>query len=146
MSTRLVFVLAIVTVASLVATSQAYTDVGAGLNTSTAGDAVSTMLREFEAAVSVFDVEKAQKLFLPPDDTPDGKNRQKHFDEMRKDWSRAKEKNEKVTVEFKNVVILVRAEMFPGGVKPEAKVTPVELKIKLTREGCRIVAMEYLKE
>lgn len=146
MSTKPVSILAMAAVASLVLISQAYTDVGGGLNTPAAGDAVTTMLREFEAAVSALDADKAQKLFLTPDDTPDGKNRRKHIDEMRKDWSRAKEKGEKVAVEFKNAVILVRAEMFPGGAKAEAKAIPVEFKVKLTRDGCRILAMEYFKK
>ena len=107
---------------------------------------VDRMLKDFAAAVSALDAQKGEALFLPPDDTPDGKNRQGHLREMKKDWGKARERGQQMTVEFRNVVIVVRADMSMGGHEAEREPIPVELKVALTKEGCEIVAMKYLKQ
>ena len=107
---------------------------------------VDQMLRDFATAVSTLDAKKAEALFLPRDDTPDGKNRQSHLQEMEKDWKRARERKQKMTVTFKNTVTTVRTEMLVGGDEAEAKPIPVEFKVVITKEGCKIVAMNYLKK
>jgi hypothetical protein len=117
------------------------------------GSPVDEMLKELATAISELDTKRAKALFLPPDETPDGKNREGHLREMEKDWKRAKERKEKITVAFKNTVsttentvTTVRTEMFVGGDEAEAEPMPVEFRVVITKEGCRIVAMNYLKE
>ena len=108
--------------------------------------AVDQMLKDFAAAVSTSDARKAEGLFVPPDDTLDGKNRQDHIREMKKDWKRSKERGQKMTVEFTNTVIIVRTKMLAGGDEGEAQPIPLEFKVALTKDGCKILAMKYLKE
>lgn len=71
-------------------------------------DALDQLLTDFAAASAKLDIEKAEKLFVSPDDTPAGKNRQGHLSELRKDWKRAKEggANEGPSVQFKNTTKL----------------------------------------
>lgn len=106
---------------------------------------VDQMLRDFASAVSNLDAKQAEALFLAPDDTPDGKNRQSHLQEMKKDWKRAGEREQKMTVIFKDTVTTVRTEMLIGGDEAEAEPIPVEFKVVFTKDGCKIVAMKYLK-
>ena len=84
-------------------------------------------------------------LFVPPDDTPDGENRRKNIREMNKDWKRAKEAGApKITVAFKNTVTTIRTEMVVGSDKVAARAIPVEIKVAFTKDGAKIVSLEYL--
>ena len=58
--------------------------------TVTACDIITSFLNDFSAAVAALDVQKAEALFLPPDDSADGKNRSSHIKELKKDWAGAK--------------------------------------------------------
>ena len=95
-----------------------------------------------------------EALFLPPDETADGKNRQQHIREIRKDWSTGKHK-EKMIVEFKKTQTLVhkgetlvRTEMSVSGSGglPSVSGEPLEFKVVFTSDGCKIAAMKYLDD
>jgi hypothetical protein len=109
-------------------------------------DPISRFLADFSAAVSTSDVKKAEALFLAPDDSADGKNRSSHIQEMSKDWAGEKDKSRKMSVAFTNTTVLVRAEMVVTGEEAHPKPTPVEFKVLLGPDGCKIVSMTYLKE
>jgi len=107
---------------------------------------VDRMLKDVSAAISTLDVQKAEALFLPPDNTADGKNRQNHILEMKKDWKEAKERGQKMTVDFRNTVTIVRTEMFAVEEETEAEPITVELKVTFTKDGCKIVSMKYVEK
>jgi hypothetical protein len=105
-------------------------------------DPLDRLLADFAAAVGKFDVEAAEKLFLPPDNTPDGQNRQGHISELRKDWTRAKaEGSQGLQVEFTNTRKVIRTDMrvsLPGGPK---ETSGMEFVVELTRDGWKIASM-----
>jgi len=109
-------------------------------------DPLDELLADFTAATGKLDIERAERLFLPPDDTPGGKNRQAHLSELRKDWNRAKESGAKEgpSVQFKNTKKVIRTQMVisgPGGPK-EGYSSEVEFTVAFTKDGWRIVSME----
>ena len=115
--------------------------------TSVMTDPLDRVLAELAAAAGTFDVERAEKLFLPPDETAEGKNRQAHLAEIRKDWSRAKEGGAKegISVRFENAKKILRTQMVvsgPGSTE-EAERMDVELTVTLTKDGWKIVSMEF---
>ncbi len=114
--------------------------------TQTPVDPVTRLLVDFSAAVATLDAGKAETLFLPPDDSADGMNRSSHIKEMRKDWAGERDKNRQMHVVFTNTTVLVRAEMVVAGEEAHPKSTPVEFKVSLGPDGCRIAAMSYLNE
>ena len=95
-------------------------------------------MKDFASAVSSLDAQKAEALFLVPDSTPDGTNRQAHIQEMRKDWTRVAAQGKKMTANFTNTVILVRTQMKGE----ESTGQPMEFKVAFTKEGLKIVAMK----
>jgi len=107
-------------------------------------DPVSSMLDSFADAVVARDMRKAESLFLPPDDTPDGKNRERHIEEMKKDWSRATQRDPFAAVKFKNTTVLVHTQMVLVGKEAKPAVIPVEFKVSFGEDGYKIVAMKYL--
>ena len=110
-------------------------------------DPVSRLLADFAGAVSALDVEKAESLFLPPDDTADGTNRREHIREMKKDWNRERDREAEMSVQFTNTTVLVETEMIVGGEEAEPHPIPVRFKITFDPKGnCKIVSMEYVKE
>jgi hypothetical protein len=109
-------------------------------------DALDRLLTDFAAATAKLDIDKAEKLFLPPDDTAAGKNRQAHLSELRKDWKRAKESgaNAGPSVQFKNTKKIIRTQMLiggPGGPQ-ERQVSEVEFTVAFTKDGWKIVSMD----
>jgi hypothetical protein len=111
----------------------------------TEADALDRLLTDFATATATLDVAGAESLFLPPDDTADGRNRQANLSELRKDWQRARESGASVgpAVQFRNVQKIVRADMLingPGGPK-EGTVSEVEFTAAFTKDGWKIVSM-----
>ena len=109
-------------------------------------DALDELLADFAAATAKLDIAKAETLFLAPDDTAAGQNRQGHLSELRKDWKRAKESGVKEgpSVQFKNTKKVIRTQMHirgPGGPK-EGDVSEVEFTVVFTKDGWKIVSME----
>jgi hypothetical protein len=109
-------------------------------------DPLDRLLAEFATATGRLDIERAERLFLPPDDTLAGKNRRTHLSELRKDWQRAKESGEEEgpAVQFKNVKKVIRTQMVisgPGGPR-EGEVIESEFTVASTRDGWKIVSME----
>lgn len=111
-----------------------------------AKDQITGLLKEFAEACSTHDIKKMESLFLPSDNTPDGENRMNHIEEMRKDWSSAKDSNQQTSVEFTHTVILIRTLMeFDSGTnKGTLGTIPVEFKLSFDKDGYKIVSMEYL--
>jgi hypothetical protein len=112
-------------------------------------DPLDELLAEFAAATGKLDIERAERLFLPPDDTPAGKNRRAHLSELRKDWKRAKESGAKggPSVQFKNTKKVIRTQMVisgPGGPK-EGQVSEVEFTVAFTKDGWKIASMEPVR-
>ncbi len=107
-----------------------------------AADPVETLLADFVAAVYDLDVEKAESLFLPPDKSPAGKNRQSHIAEIKKDWTRAQKH---LSVEFRDTRKIVQTTMVvrENDAKPES--VPVEFVVAFTKQGCKIVSMNHLR-
>ncbi|MHC4400653.1 MAG: PEGA domain-containing protein [Planctomycetota bacterium] len=66
-------------------------------------EAVGEVISKFAAAVNALDHGKLAALFLPPDDTPAGKARQKHLDEAAKDWPRMKTDGVKLELRFERI-------------------------------------------
>lgn len=110
-------------------------------------DALDQLLADLAAATSKLDIAKAERLFLPPDDTPAGENRQGHLSEMRKDWKRARESGaaQGPSVRFKNTRKVVLTQMVirgPGGPREGQAVHEVEFTVAFTQDGWKIVSME----
>lgn len=118
-------------------------------HSTTSIDSIDRMLQDFASATYAQDIQKAEALFLPPDETADGKNRQQHIREIRKDWASGEHK-EKLIIEFKKRQVLVRneetfvrTEMSVPGYGPDML---LEFKVVFINNDCRIAAMEYLEE
>ncbi len=112
-------------------------------------DPLDALLADFAAATAKLDIEKAERLFLSPDETPAGKNRQAHLTELRKDWKRAKASGAKEgpSVQFKNTKKILRTQMVirgPGGPK-KGQTSEVEFSVALTEDGWKIVSMDYVR-
>jgi hypothetical protein len=106
-------------------------------------DPLDKLLADMAAATAMFDVEKAEQLFLPPDDTPAGKNRQGHLAEIRKDWKRAKEAGAKAgpRLQFKNTKKVIRTQLAVGdGAKQQT--SEVEITVAFTDQSWKIVSLE----
>lgn len=102
---------------------------------------VDQLLNEFATNVSKLDVKQMRTIFLPPDTTPDGKNRQKHLHEMERDWSSG---HKGFTVAFKNSAITIKTTMVVNRGK-ESESVPVEFKIVKTKDGYKIASMNFVK-
>ena len=109
-------------------------------------DALDRLLTDFAAATAKLDIDNAEKLFLPPNNTAAGKNRESHLSELRKDWTLAKESGANVgpSVQFKNTNKIIRTEMLiggPGGPQ-EGQSRKVEFTVAFTKDGWKIVSMD----
>ena len=109
-------------------------------------DTISGFLKDFSDACSTQDIRKMESLFLPPDNTPEGENRNTQIEEMRKDWSQAKDSSQQVSVEFTHTVILVHALMEMHTGKGTLATIPVELKLSLDEDGYKIVSMNFMND
>ena len=108
---------------------------------------VSRLLADFADAVHARDAEKAESLFLPPDDTIEGINRRDHIREMKEDWNQAQDQEAEMSVQFTNTTVLVETEMNIRG--EEAKPNPIPVRFKISfdpNRNCKIASMEYIKE
>lgn len=144
---RTMIAVLVCSVALLVVISQGRAQPGTtGEPAQTVADPITRLLANFSAALATLDADKAEALFLPPDASLDGKNRGSHIKEMKKDWAAQKGKSRMMSVAFTNTTVLVRTEMVVAGEEAHPRPTPVEFKVVLAPEGCKIVAMSYLKE
>jgi len=107
---------------------------------------IDALLAEFSKAISELDIKKTSALFLPPDDTPAGRNRRRHLAEMRKDWTRARQRGTKLSASFREVKKIVRANMVCREGSEPGRTIPVEIEVALTNRGWRIVSMRNLPE
>lgn len=81
-----------------------------------------------------------ERLFLAPDATEDGRNRQSHLDEIRKDWADIAS-GPPVKLNPKRAVIHIDMdELNPDGA-PGGHISKMELKVVLTGDGWRIEAI-----
>lgn len=80
-------------------------------------------------------------LFLEPDDSADGMNRQANLTEIRKDWRNA-QSGPPIELETASAVItLDMTDRDPDG-PPTPRVTKLELKLVRTETGWRIQTMQ----
>ena len=116
----------------------------AGPGEATETDAFDRLLADFAAITAKLDVDAAEKLFVPPDSTAAGQNRQAHLTELRKDWKRAKESGASAgpSVQFINPRTIIRADMrISGPGANDSQVSEVEFIVALTKDGWKIVSM-----
>ena len=79
-------------------------------------------------------------LFLAPDESEDGRNRQSNLTELRKDWKIAKS-GPPIELEPKQAVIRVEMnDLDPDG-PPGGHVSEIEIKVLRTNDGWRIATM-----
>ena len=107
------------------------------------------VLADFSAATSKLDVVKAERLFLPPDETPAGQNRQVYLTELRKDWKRLKASGVKEgpSVQFKNTkkVLLTQMVIHSPDAPKKGETREVAFTVALTEDGWKIVSMDYMR-
>jgi hypothetical protein len=106
-------------------------------------DPLDKLLDNFADACAQLDIEKAEHLFVSPDETPAGKNRHANLAELRKDWKQAKAG---LSTKFKNAKKTIRTDMVIAGpgVSEKGETVHVEFEVALTGEGWKIVSMKYL--
>jgi hypothetical protein len=114
-------------------------------------EALDQLLADFAAITARLDVDAAERLFLPPDGTAAGENRQAHLTELRKDWTRARESGAIAgpSVQFANTRTTVRADTrvilaemrISGAGTTDSQVSEVEFVVALTKDGWKIVSM-----
>lgn len=112
-------------------------------------DPLDKLLAEFAAASEALDIEKAERLFLPPDETPAGVHRQALLAEMRKDWGRARESDAErgPVVRFEDTQKIIRTQMTveSPGETGRTQARPMEFTVRFTDEGWKIVSMRPLR-
>jgi hypothetical protein len=107
---------------------------------------VESVLDIFGDAVATLDTESMISLFLAPDDTPEGLNRQKNIDEIRKDWANASAANG-MRIAFENIQFDIKADMIiSGGEAVGNEKTPVNLNVVLVNNEWKIETMNYSQQ
>lgn len=131
-----------------------YALLAAGITTAlvvTAADkptkSVPTLPQAFESyksAIGTLDASKMKDLFLPPDDSVDGRHRKAHLEELERDWAKAREAGSRIRLSFSDTRYIVRTKMlFPAEENESAESELVELQMVLTDQGWRIARMDY---
>jgi hypothetical protein len=101
---------------------------------------IDELLSSFRDAIASADTKRMEDLFLVPDATEDGQNRQANINEFRKDWAEI-EKGPPVVFNAKDAVIHIEMDDLDPDGPPGGHVTTIELKIVYTDHGWRIRAM-----
>ena len=106
---------------------------------------IQTLLDTFSEAVATRNTESMIGLFVAPDDTPEGQNRQKHIDEMKKDWANASAPA--MAISFSNVKFdnesNLEADMSAVGSSTESNAITFKFKVCLLNNEWKIVTMNY---
>ena len=106
---------------------------------------IQTLLDTFSEAVANRDTESMIGLFMAPDDTPEGQNRQNHIDEMKKDWAKASGSAKAISfsnIKFDNESNL-EADMSVVGSSTNSKAITFKFKVCLLNNEWKIVTMNY---
>ncbi len=101
---------------------------------------IDQLLTDFGHAISTANVDSMEQLFLPPDDSTDGQNRQSNLRELRKDW---KERQDGPPIKLDVVSAVIKLQMTdqdPDG-PPTPRGSEIELKIVRTDDGWHIESM-----
>ena len=106
---------------------------------------IQTLLDTFSQAVANRNTESMINLFMAPDDTPEGQNRQNHIDEMKKDWANAS--GPAMAISFSNVKFDnesdLEADMIVAGSSTDNPGITVKFKVCLVNNEWKIVSMNY---
>ncbi len=103
-----------------------------------AADSIDGLLEQFDAAIASANVKKLEALFLPPDKTENGRNREANLAEARKDWTDAKS-GPPVNLIPKRALIHIDMENLESPIG--ARISKIELEVVSTDDGWRIEAM-----
>ena len=102
--------------------------------------ALDQFLHDFNNAIASSDVKGMEQLFLAPDDTADGMNRQENLTELQKDWGNSESGPPIELTTTSAVITLDMTDLDPEG-PPTPRVTKLELNLVHTETGWRIQTM-----
>jgi len=105
-----------------------------------AADSIDRLLEQFDAAIASANVKQLEALFLPPDKTENGRNREANLAEARKDWTDAKS-GPPVNLIPTRALIHIDMENLDPDSPIGARISKVELEVVSTDDGWRIEAM-----
>lgn len=101
---------------------------------------IDQLLTDFDHAIKTADVGTMERLFLPPDDSTDGQNRQSNLTELLKDWKET-QSGPPIELDATNAVITLQmTDLGPEG-PPTPRVSKIELNLIRTDDGWRIESM-----
>lgn len=101
---------------------------------------IDQLLTNFDHAIRTANVSSMERLFLPPDDSTNGQNRQSNLTELRKDWKQT-QSGPPIKLDATNAVIkLQMTDLDPDGPKTP-RVSEIELMLVRTDDGWRIESM-----
>ena len=103
------------------------------------------LLREFDDAIASADIEKMESLFLPPDGTEDGRNREANLAEARKDWAKT-ESGPPIKLIPKRAIIQIDMESLDPNGPPAGHTSKIELKTVYTDDGWRVETMRSVPQ
>ena len=101
---------------------------------------IDELLSNFGEAIPSADSERMQHLFLTPDSTDDGKNREAIVNEFRKDWA-DRNNGPPVTLRPKSAVVYIEMDDLDPDGPPGGRTSTIELKLEHTEHGWQIAAM-----
>lgn len=107
-------------------------------------NSMEEFLSAFADATNELDIERAQSLFLPPDDSDQGKRRAFLIQEFEDDWQEAKAKGESKKIFFGEPEMQRVTFRTTMRVRGEPQAMPVEFTLQMTEEGFKIVAFKHL--
>lgn len=107
------------------------------MNTATSLD---NLLSQLDGAIASADVEKMERLFLAPDASENGRNRESNLAELRKDWAGAAS-GPPVKFNPKRAVIHIDMDDLDPDGPPGGHISKIELKVIHTDDGWRIEEM-----
>lgn len=101
---------------------------------------IDQLLTDFDHAIRTANVSSMERLFLPPDDSANGQNRQSNLRELRKDWKET-QSGPPIELDATNAVITLQmTDLDPDG-PPTPRVSKIELNLIRTDDGWRIESM-----